>query len=89
MINQAMFYNPNEFNEFTGSLRTLCQTSNGAQVQLRNRSIVRVYFEPAADEDTACMFRSADWSQVWRPDGSSVTSRDLDIVAQGVDIKPN
>lgn len=85
MINQAMFQTRDQFNEFTVSLRALCKQDNGYRVQLRNRDILQVYFEPETDQHSA-MFRSASWNLVWYPDGSSCTSRDLDIVAFGYDI---
>lgn len=85
MINQAMFQPRNQFNEFTVSLRTLCQQGDGCRVQLRNQSIFKVHFEPETDRHEA-MFRSEFWDLVWNLDGSSCTSRDLDIVAFGDDI---
>lgn len=90
MINYAMLANREHFNEFTSALRVMCQgnstvgTDHGCDVQLRDGSIRRVYFEETEDDK---MFRTNDWGMVWYPDGSSCTSYSYDIITFGADIR--
>jgi hypothetical protein len=89
MINHAMLANREHFNEFTSALRVMCQgnstagTDHGCDVQLRDGSIRRVYFE---ETEYGKGFRTNDWDMVWYPDGSSCTSHSYDIIKFGVDI---
>jgi hypothetical protein len=90
MINHAMLANREHFNEFTSALRVMCQgnstvgTDHGCDVQLRDGSIRRVYFEETEDGK---VFRTNDWDMVWNPDGSSCASHSYDIISFGVDIR--
>ena len=89
MINHAMLANRNHFNEFTSALQVMCLgnstvgTDHGCDVQLRDGSIRRVYFEKT---EYGKGFRTNDWNMVWYPDGSSCTSHSYDIITFGVDI---
>ncbi len=90
MINHAMLANREHFNEFTSALRVMCLgnstagTDHGCDVQLRDGSIRRVYFEETEDGK---VFRTNDWDMVWNPDGSSCASHSYDIISFGVDIR--
>jgi len=90
MINYAMLANREHFNEFTSALRVMCLgnstagTDHGCDVQLRDGSIRRVYFEETEDGK---VFRTNDWDMVWNPDGSSCGSHSYDIISFGVDIR--
>ena len=90
MINYAMLANREHFNEFTSALRVMCLgnstagTDHGCDVQLRDGSIRRVYFEETEDGK---VFRTNDWDMVWNPDGSSCASHSYDIISFGVDIR--
>jgi hypothetical protein len=92
MINHAMLANREHFNEFTSALRVMCQgnstvgTDHGCDVQLRDGSIRRVYFEVATEGENV-LFRTKDWDMVWNPDGSSCTSHSYDIISFGIDIR--
>jgi hypothetical protein len=92
MINHAMLANRNHFNEFTSALQVMCLgnstvgTDHGCDVQLRDGSIRRVYFEVATEGENM-LFRTDDWNMVWNPDGSSCASHSYDIISFGVDIR--
>jgi hypothetical protein len=88
MINEAMFRNRSQFNEFTMSLRRMCEVTGPTRVQLRNGCITNLVYKPADEKrDEEAMFHTPSWSLVWYPDGSSCKNADLDIVRMGIDIQ--
>jgi hypothetical protein len=65
-------------NHFTRHLKDLCLTSP-VEVRLADDSVVSVIWnEP--NEDTRGGFRTENWGRLWRLDGTSVTSKDFDIL---------
>jgi len=89
MINEAMFTNRNQFNEFTRVVRMMAESSDGpAKVKLRNGLIVDVVFAHAQDmEGDNMLFYTSDWEYMWNLDGSSIKSKDFDMCWVGADIK--
>ena len=84
MINAAMFASRNDLNEFTAHLKSECEIVGSILVRLRNDTMVMVQFTPENEEDcVSAGFHTANWSMCWNLDGSSVTSRDFDIVSCG------
>lgn len=90
MINHAMFADRNSFNDFTFSLKRMCEVCGPQRVRLRNDMIVRVQFRPENEQEhETAVFHSEGWLNVWRLDGSSVQNDSYDIVATGHDVDYN
>jgi hypothetical protein len=66
----------NMFNPFTE------QIVKGTKkiVRIRNGMIVRpIWQEPVDEHDNGC-FQAKDWKFIWNRDGTSITSRDYDMI---------
>lgn len=73
-----------ELNEFTTQVK-LCSTSiggwdEGAYVLLRNGALVRPDFKVAEDDTCTDAFFAEGYRYCWNLDGTSVTSRDYDMM---------
>jgi hypothetical protein len=67
-------------NHFTRHLKDLCLTSP-VEVRLADGSIVGVLWDkPNEDHSDRGGFRTENWNRFWNPDGTSITSRDYDII---------
>jgi len=83
IMNDAMFVDREELNEFTSELKDRCRKAENGTilVKLRNGNWREVkYLAEDKEDDRDPMFMSGDWDFLWRLDGSSVTNDDLDLV---------
>lgn len=82
MINTAMLASRDGLNEFTQYLKEQCETTDMVIVRLRDGSTVGVMFVPEDEEQfVRAGFVSNNWTMCWNLDGSSVTSREYDIIS--------
>lgn len=79
MINPAT-QPSNELNDFTSKVRQFTLFSNGYCVRLRNGTLVRPAFQSAEDETCEDFFFAEGYKYCWNLDGTSVTSRDYDMM---------
>lgn len=89
MLNHALLSNKHQCNEFTASLRRMCETQGTYPVRLRDGFITKVVFRQAVDDgeyEIEAMFHTPCWELVWYLDGSSVKNSELDMIAFGADL---
>lgn len=66
-------------NTFTSNLRKLCLEQGTVEVRLMNDEAVDVMWQEATEDGCEEGFRTPNWSRMWRTDGTSITSRALNI----------
>lgn len=81
MINPAT-QPQNELNDFTSNIRVIAKNlwAGHYWVELRNGTLVRPVFKAAEDETCEDHFFTEDYRYCWNLDGTSVTSRDYDMM---------
>lgn len=84
MLNEHLLLTQQDFNDFTHALRKKIifqKTSEqkSIKVQMRNKLWVDVCYRPESEDDES-HFYSPDFQYVWWLDGSSVTSKDFDLI---------
>lgn len=81
MLNPATHLQRNELNSFTRFIADQwLDFSDKTFVRLRNGTIVQPLFTPAADATCEDAFFTEDYKYCWNLDGTSVTSRDYDMM---------
>ena len=78
--NTALLASRYELNYFTSELAKRCQNQGSCLVALRAGNKVNVSFH-TSEYSGAPEFFTHDWEYVWNADGSSVTSKDYDIIS--------
>ena len=83
MINPAT-QSQDQLNDFTNNIRVIARNlwrvDGNYWVQLRNGTLVRPVFEAAEDEYCEDAFYAEGYRYCWNLDGTSVTSRDYDMM---------
>lgn len=81
MKNPATHTSRGELNEFTQYIHdTWVDFSQKTFIKLRDGTIVQPIFVPAEDETCEDAFFTEDYRYCWNLDGTSVTSRDYDMM---------
>lgn len=83
MINKALVDTQNSLNKFTQRVFDVCAKKGSARVQLRDGTVIAVYYFQAEHETEEDSFYSDGWEYVWNLDGSSVKSRNYDMMMIG------
>ena len=77
-INRALLAKRDVMNDFTSHLAARCRI-NPITVELRNGTMIDVKCE--IGEGMSVLFLTPDWDKTWNADGSSCTSKELDIIS--------
>lgn len=77
-----MFASKHNLNAFTTKLAAHCKANGTAHVKLRNTMYLDVIYQSQEDltEDENSGFTTPDYRFSWRPDGSSCTRSEWDII---------
>ena len=80
MLNPATHYDRNRPNDFTNMIIINQRYGVKTLIRLRNNTMVFPFFKEAEDETCSDVFATEDWKYCWNMDGTSVTSRDYDMM---------
>lgn len=78
MKNHALLKSKYDLNRFTKELKKQIYIQDKIMVRLRNDNYVFVFHKTNAEDED--IFFSKNWEYCWNADGSSITSKDYDII---------